>query len=108
MTGKAILILTAAGALFSCITLAQNGREGANLPDGPGKAEVQADCTQCHSLNQVTNAGHSKKDWETAVYMMVNAGAKLPADQIPLVTDYLAKNFPEKPQPPAVILPGSN
>jgi len=30
----------------------------------------------------------------------------VPADQKGVVADYLAKNFPEKPKPPAVIIPG--
>ena len=32
--------------------------EQVNLPDGDGKATVQTACGVCHSMNQVTNAGH--------------------------------------------------
>jgi virginiamycin B lyase len=38
--------------------------------------------------------------------MMRNAGAKLSSDQVATVVDYLAKNFPEKSEPVAVIVPG--
>jgi len=31
----------------------------------------------------------------------------LPKDQSAVVAEYLGKNFPEKPQPPAVVIPGS-
>ena len=31
----------------------------------------------------------------------------LPKDQSDAVADYLARNFPEKPKPPAVLLPGT-
>jgi virginiamycin B lyase len=107
MIGKTLVFVTALGFVVSSAVLAQRGPEQkVNLPEGNGKAEVEANCTQCHGLGQVANAGHSRKDWETAIYMMVNAGAKVPSGQIPVVTDYLTKNFPEKPLPPADILPG--
>jgi hypothetical protein len=37
---------------------------------------------------------------------MVNVGAPWPRDQIATVAQYVAKNFPEKPLPPEVLLPG--
>jgi len=33
------------------------------------------------------------------VQRMINAGAQVPADQVPLVVDYLARNFPPKALP---------
>ena len=39
--------------------------------------------------------------------MMINVGATLPREQFAEVTQYLAKNFPERPRPAAVIIPGS-
>src|SRR3989442_4892143 len=48
-----------------------------------------------------------RSDWRTDVYMMINVGASLPKDQIDLVTDYLARSFPEKPKPEAVVVPGN-
>ena len=40
------------------------------------------------------------------VRMMLNFGVPIPADQITLVTDYLAKSFPEKSKPVANIITG--
>ena len=37
---------------------------------------------------------------------MVAAGADVPKNQIPLVTDYLTKSYPEGNVPKAVIIPG--
>ena len=76
------------------------------LPDGLAKGTVQSACTACHALSMVTNAGHSKSEWDTVLHMMVNVGAQVPADQFQAVADYLAKNFPVKPLPPARIVPG--
>src|SRR5438477_13182703 len=39
--------------------------------------------------------------------MMINVGSALPNDQVDELAKYLAKNFPEKPKPKAVVLPGS-
>jgi len=77
------------------------------LPDGPGKAAVENACQACHALTNITNAGHSPKDWDTVVHMMVNAGAKLPADQVPVVVNYLAAHFPAKALAAPQVLAGN-
>src|ERR1700690_3661907 len=83
------------------------GRAAVQLPDGDGKEIVQTACAACHSLGNITNSGHSPEEWKTTVAMMLNAGANVPADKVEVVTNYLIRNFPEKPAPPAVIVPGS-
>jgi virginiamycin B lyase len=77
------------------------------LPEGAGKETVQKACASCHALSTVTNAGHNREEWTSVLHMMLTAGAPVPKDQIPAVTDYLAKNFPERPAPEAVVIPGS-
>jgi virginiamycin B lyase len=72
------------------------------LPEGPGKDAVQARCASCHSLALITNSGYSRQEWIDLFNTMV----ALPAEETNAVADYLAKNFPEKPRPAAVILPG--
>jgi virginiamycin B lyase len=65
------------------------------LPDGPAKAAVQANCTRCHGLNQITgSAGYSREGWAALIPTMVI----LPESQAAQVYDYLAANFPEKPE----------
>ena len=76
------------------------------LPEGEGKALVQSACSSCHALSQVTNAGHSKAEWDAVLHMMVNAGAKVPADQFENVSAYLAKNFPAKAKNAAALISG--
>src|ERR1700680_1368283 len=77
------------------------------LPDGNGKEIVQRACTACHALNQVTNSGHNADEWKTVMAMMVNVGAPITKAEAATVTDYLTKNFPEKPKPAAVVVPGN-
>ena len=92
-------------AAFLCSSLAAWGQT--QLPDGKGKETAQTACVGCHAITTVTNAGHSRPEWETVLHMMVNVGAPVPKDQFTTVLDYLAKNFPEKPEPDAVVIPGS-
>jgi virginiamycin B lyase len=77
------------------------------LPDGPGKAVVENACQACHALTNITNAGHTPKDWDTVVHMMINAGAKVAPDQVPMVVNYLAAHFPARALPAPAVLAGN-
>jgi virginiamycin B lyase len=96
-----ILLFTSLLLLVSPPARAQSA-----LPDGDGKAAVQSACSACHALSQVTNAGHSKAEWDTVLHMMVNVGAQVPLDQFERVSAYLAKNFPPKAPNEAALIPG--
>ena len=107
MLKKLMLSAIIAAAVATFLVAQNRGGQAKPLPEGEGKALVEGACESCHSLNLVTNAGHNHQDWQTVTYQMVNAGADVPKDQIPAIIDYLAKSFPEKPAPEAVILPGN-
>jgi virginiamycin B lyase len=81
-------------------------RTQVSLPEGAGKEVVRNACASCHSLATVANAGHTREEWDSVVHMMINAGAKVEREQVLSLMDYLAKNFPEKPAPAAVVIPG--
>jgi virginiamycin B lyase len=99
--------LILAVAAFLCCTQPGLAQTQPALPEGAGKETVQKACASCHALSTITNAGHNREEWTSVLHMMVTAGAPVPKDQIPAVTDYLAKNFPERPAPEAVVIPGS-
>lgn len=103
LTKSFLLALTIA---MLCLTPRARGQTGPKLPDGPGKEAVAAYCSGCHGLNRVMNSGYPQAYWHTAVRMMLNFAVPIPPDQINLVTDYLARSFPEKPKPVANIIPG--
>jgi len=63
-------------------------------------------CSGCHGLGRVMSSGYPQAYWNTVIRMMINFGVPVPADQINLITDYLAANLPEKPKPDAVVVPG--
>jgi virginiamycin B lyase len=82
-------------------------KEPIQLPDGDGKATIETACSVCHSLGYISNSGHSPEEWKTTLQMMLNVGAPMPKDRVEVVQNYLIKNFPEKPAPPAVVVPGN-
>ena len=111
MPAKSVWTLIAAVILFTPLATRSQGppqaRGPIQLPDGDAKDIVQVTCAACHSLANITNSGHSAEEWKTTVAMMMNVGANLPPDKVDMVTNYLIKNFPEKPAPPAVVVPGN-
>jgi virginiamycin B lyase len=77
----------------------------ADLPPGPGMETVAATCGGCHDINRI-RVGYTPEGWRTVIRMMQNGQAPVPADQWPVVTEYLIKNFPERARPEAKLLPG--
>ena len=76
------------------------------LPEGPGKEQVAAQCNSCHPFHARLGAGYTAQGWRTVMRMMLNHGVAIPPDQLEIMTAYLAKNFPEKDKPKGVVIPG--
>lgn len=104
-------VRTALGVLFAVLIIAtlstrtesQGRGQAVQLPDGPGKAMVEATCAKCHGLNLITNSwGYTRQGWEALISSMV----ALPKDQADTIHSYLATNFPVKPAPEAVMISG--
>jgi len=71
----------------------------AQLPDGPGKAETEKLCSQCHELSRSISLRQDRAGWDTTVAKMVNLGAKVSDIELQIVANYLAKNFPAEAVP---------
>ena len=95
------LLLTAA---LICATLPAASQE---LPEGNGKDLVAADCNSCHTFFSRVGNGYDTKGWHTVLRMMINQGVPVPNDQLPTMTAYLIKNFPEQNKATAKVIPGS-
>jgi streptogramin lyase len=69
------------------------------LPEGAGKAIVEAKCGQCHFLHRLTQMRWTKSNWEQKIAWMrerihEKPGAQdLSPEEQKTVVDYLAKNF---------------
>ena len=89
-----------------CSTLAVHAQQPAPpFPDGPGKDLVVSTCGGCHDINRL-RVGYTPEGWRTVERMMQNMDVAIPKDQWETVTEYLIKNFPERPRPAAVIVDG--
>ena len=78
---------------LSAVSLAQ----AQDLPDGKGKDLVQRLCVDCHGLDVITSQKATKEGWASIVDAMVVRGAGGTKEELEIVVDYLAKNFPQEP-----------
>jgi virginiamycin B lyase len=74
-------------------------------PEGPSKQRFVATCDGCHDINRV-RIGYTAEGWLTVARMMQNAHAPVPPEEWGPMLEYLIKNFPERPRPPAAIIDG--
>jgi cytochrome c5 len=63
------------------------------LPDGEGKQILQDKCAACHDLTFVTKQHLNKDEWNDMVKIMVASGATVSDAEMPVLIDYLVKNF---------------
>lgn len=86
-----------AGIAALALLLAAGTARAQDLPDGPGKAEVEANCTTCHNLNRVVNHRDSLEGWQSIVEQMVGYGGMFTDPDKGAMAQYLFSNFPDKP-----------
>ena len=70
-----------------------------NFPDSPEKRLVEQHCVACHDLGRIQNAGGSRSGWAKRLKRMIARGAKLPDQDVPAVSAFLAKQFPIRLRP---------
>ncbi len=86
-----LVLVSAAFALSAGFAFAQT------LPSGDGKEVVEKICAGCHDLDPITSSGGgTREDWDMVVQSMIQMGAEIKPEQVALITNYLAQNFPPK------------
>ncbi len=91
---KRVSLLLCIPLLGSFQALADEAR--VQLRDGSGKEQVTANCALCHSLDYIVmnSVFLDRKGWETSVNKMVKVmGAPVKEENIPLILDYLVRNY---------------
>lgn len=63
------------------------------LPEGDGKADVEAACYACHSSDLLVQQRLTEKQWTATVEKMERWGAVVPAGRKDAVVRYLERNF---------------
>jgi virginiamycin B lyase len=78
---------------------AQQSQASDDLPDGPGRKILQAACTSCHELTEVTKLKgyYTKDDWRDVIVTMVKYGAVLKDKESEVLVDYLTAVLGKKP-----------
>lgn len=102
-TGAAAVIpaaLALSAVLAASLARAQDPAPAQPSPPPDAKLIVEGACTACHGLDFIAEHRKDHDDWDFTVRRMIDKGADLYVDDIPLVVDYLAKTFP-KPDAPA-------
>jgi len=89
-------VLVAAG--FARADPARAAQADDSLPDGDGRKILQASCTACHDLTEVTKfkGFYTRDDWRDIVKTMIEYGAKVKESDVDVLVDYLAKNLGKK------------
>jgi cytochrome c5 len=59
-------------------------------PDGTrGERVLNANCLSCHSVRAVETSAYDQAGWEKVVKAEIARGAKVPAEDVPLLVNYL-------------------
>ena len=58
-----------------------------------GKKIIEEKCTVCHDTDLIVAKHQSKDEWSDTVKIMVASGAMVTDTEMPVLIDYLAKNF---------------
>lgn len=76
-------------ATASAVATEQN-----QLPDGEGKAQVEASCTaRCHTAGTVVRVKRTPAGWETVMNLMIERGAEVTDDQYNVILEYLSRHL---------------
>ena len=72
---------------------------GIELPPGPGREILLADCLGCHDLGGLDLFAnfYNREDWRALVLTMAAHGAAIDAREVEQLADYLALNFGPAP-----------
>ncbi len=94
--------ITLTVTLFAPRSVAGQDATAKDLPEGPGRMLLLTACTVCHDLKEVTKfrGFYTKDEWQDIVVTMVKYGAVLKDEDVPVLVDYLFKNFGKKDPPP--------
>lgn len=91
--------LNTRSALLVALLAMFSSKAWAQLPDGPGKAETQRICSQCHELERSISLHQDRAGWQVTMNKMVGLGAKGTDRDFQAITEYLTKNYPAEDIP---------
>lgn len=85
--------VTIAVTAVAAVLAASPAVRAQQLPDGPGKAELQKVCGACHQAERSASVRLTREGWEGVIGDMIQRGAKGTDEEFAAVLDYLSKHF---------------
>jgi competence protein ComEA len=85
---------------ISLIALAASAQQ---LPDGPGRQEVEKRCIGCHELARSVSLRQDRDGWSITMAKMTSLGMKATDKELEAMLDYLSRNYPAGEVPPVHI-----
>ena len=77
-----------------------------HLKEAPGKAQVEANCSMCHSLDYIPMNSPilDRQGWEASVNKMIKAmGAPVADADVQAIVDYLVSQYGKPGAPPSAV-----
>lgn len=79
---------------------AQEPEPSKTLTPGKGSDLTTAKCAICHDAQHITRARLSRGEWEFNIKNMIERGAPIAPDEIPIILEYLATYYSRDSAPP--------
>jgi competence protein ComEA len=80
-------------ALFGLAVTSAPAAGQAQLPEGPGRAEVQKLCSTCHPVERGASVRLTREGWQDVMTRMVGLGLKASDEELNVALEYLATHF---------------
>jgi cytochrome c5 len=65
-----------------------------------GERVMNANCTACHDIRKIQTAAHDEEGWKKIVADMIDKGAKVEKEDVPLLVEYLVETQGPLPEGP--------
>jgi competence protein ComEA len=72
----------------------------AELPEGPGRTDVERRCVGCHDLAKAVAVRQDRNGWAATLTKMVGLGMKTTDDELRAILAYLTEHYPAEELPP--------
>jgi cytochrome c5 len=94
-----LLVCAAAAAFLTSYPASVSGQAAETAPDR-GEQIQNASCLGCHDLRPIQTQALDKEGWAKMVASMVDKGAEVKPDEMPVLLDYLVKTHGPLPEGP--------
>jgi len=105
MSGRTALLLCAAIATATTAVFAGRSAQQADVQQADrGEQILNGSCTACHDLRTIEIQALDKDGWTSSVDSMIQRGANVATDDLPILIDYLVTNHGPLPDGPGKII----